>query len=195
MKFKNIRDFIKEIDKGRIIQTSMVCIGTMLVAISALEVKEKEVTDTTNQVVEWNEPWNSYHFHDHIRIRSYEPRFYDRYGYDLYLPMDFVSDNDIVMSVIRGEYGNGEERKQRLEEKGYDYEKIQTMVNDWHNRQEEYQYLYPIVDYSYMLSDDGELVKSGYTITDIDEFGNTQIYYYNNQGELLAVSEDKEMYR
>lgn len=36
----------------------------------------------------------------------------------------------IVNAVIRGEYGNGEERKQRLTEAGYDYEAVQEAVNE-----------------------------------------------------------------
>lgn len=36
---------------------------------------------------------------------------------------------EMVQKVINGEYGNGEERKQRLEAEGYDYRKIQNAVN------------------------------------------------------------------
>ena len=43
-----------------------------------------------------------------------------------------VNDQDkeeIARKVIRGEYGNGNERKKRLEEEGYDYKEIQNLVN------------------------------------------------------------------
>ena len=36
---------------------------------------------------------------------------------------------EIARKVIRGEYGNGNERKKRLEEEGYDYKEIQNLVN------------------------------------------------------------------
>lgn len=36
---------------------------------------------------------------------------------------------EMVQKVINGEYGNGDERKQRLEAEGYDYRKIQNAVN------------------------------------------------------------------
>lgn len=36
---------------------------------------------------------------------------------------------DIVNAVIRGEYGNGEERKRRLEADGWDYTEVQRRVN------------------------------------------------------------------
>lgn len=36
---------------------------------------------------------------------------------------------EIARKVIRGEYGNGNERKKRLEEEGYDYREIQNLVN------------------------------------------------------------------
>ena len=35
----------------------------------------------------------------------------------------------IVRQVIRGDWGNGEERKRRLTEAGYDYGRIQNIVN------------------------------------------------------------------
>ena len=36
----------------------------------------------------------------------------------------------IAMEVIAGKWGNGEERKQKLEHAGYDYQKVQSCVND-----------------------------------------------------------------
>lgn len=36
---------------------------------------------------------------------------------------------EIARKVIRGEYGNGNERKKKLEEEGYDYKEIQNLVN------------------------------------------------------------------
>lgn len=38
---------------------------------------------------------------------------------------------DIAMGVIRGEYGCGEYRKQAIEKAGYNYEKIQTIVDEY----------------------------------------------------------------
>lgn len=37
---------------------------------------------------------------------------------------------EIVTQVIRGKWGNGKERKERLEKAGYDYSEIQKLVND-----------------------------------------------------------------
>lgn len=36
----------------------------------------------------------------------------------------------VALLVISGEYGNGEERKQKLTAQGYDYAKVQSCVND-----------------------------------------------------------------
>lgn len=36
----------------------------------------------------------------------------------------------LACEVIAGKWGNDEERKQRLEAAGYDYQKIQKCVND-----------------------------------------------------------------
>ena len=37
---------------------------------------------------------------------------------------------EIARQVIRGNYGNGEERKKRLEAEGYNYQEIQNIVNN-----------------------------------------------------------------
>lgn len=36
---------------------------------------------------------------------------------------------DVALEVINGVWGNGEERRQRLEAAGYDYNKVQAAVN------------------------------------------------------------------
>ena len=36
----------------------------------------------------------------------------------------------IAQEVINGDWGNGAERKRRLREAGYDYNKVQNKVND-----------------------------------------------------------------
>ena len=38
--------------------------------------------------------------------------------------------DEIAMDVIRGDYGNGEERRERLEAEGYDYSEVQDRVNE-----------------------------------------------------------------
>ena len=37
--------------------------------------------------------------------------------------------DEIAQEVISGKWGNGEERKKRLTEAGYDYETIRVLVN------------------------------------------------------------------
>ena len=39
------------------------------------------------------------------------------------------SNNEIALEVINGKWGNGEERKRRLESQGYNYREIQNEVN------------------------------------------------------------------
>lgn len=36
----------------------------------------------------------------------------------------------LAMEVIAGKYGTGEERKKKLQQEGYDYNKVQKCVND-----------------------------------------------------------------
>jgi GH25 family lysozyme M1 (1,4-beta-N-acetylmuramidase) len=44
-------------------------------------------------------------------------------------PTPKFTTEEMVQKVINGEYGNGDERKQKLEADGYDYRKIQNAVN------------------------------------------------------------------
>lgn len=36
----------------------------------------------------------------------------------------------LALEVLAGMWGNGEERKQKLESSGYDYQRVQSCVND-----------------------------------------------------------------
>ena len=38
--------------------------------------------------------------------------------------------NALAYEVIQGDWGNGEERKERLEAAGYDYDTVQQRVNE-----------------------------------------------------------------
>lgn len=51
---------------------------------------------------------------DHIVADSYEKKSID----------------EVAMEVINGKWGNGEERKRRLTEAGYDYYAVQKRVNE-----------------------------------------------------------------
>ena len=43
--------------------------------------------------------------------------------------MDKKSKTEIALEIIQGKWGNGEERKRRLESKGYNYREVQDEVN------------------------------------------------------------------
>lgn len=51
------------------------------------------------------------------------------FGHPKYDAMQKKSLDEIAKEVISGKWGNGEERKQRLTEAGYDYEAIRSLVN------------------------------------------------------------------
>ena len=36
---------------------------------------------------------------------------------------------DVAYAVLRGDYGNGDERREKLEAEGYDYDAVQSIVN------------------------------------------------------------------
>lgn len=40
------------------------------------------------------------------------------------------TNEEIAIEVIRGDWGNGDERKHRLTQAGYDYTVVQKIVND-----------------------------------------------------------------
>ncbi len=196
MKFKNIRDFAKKINGNRIIQAGIVWLGTLLIAEYALQTSEVEVTNDVSKEMEWNVQGDSILNHNKKEIRDYEngKRSYEENEMFFAREMEFSIYSAIAREVIRGEYGNGEERKQRLEEAGYDYETIRSLVNDWYDRQESYQYMEPLVESTF--TEDGKFVKkSGYSITYLDEFGDKQISYYNNNGKLLYTTETEENYQ
>lgn len=44
-------------------------------------------------------------------------------------PLDRKSNDELAKEVIEGKWGNGEERKKRLEAEGYDYNAVQKIVN------------------------------------------------------------------
>ena len=50
-------------------------------------------------------------------------------------PSEIVT--QVAWEVIRGEWGNGSERRQRLEAAGYDYDTVQDRVNELQNSKEE----------------------------------------------------------
>jgi hypothetical protein len=52
------------------------------------------------------------------------------YARPAYSPEIKKSNEEIAHEVIAGEWGNGEERKRRLEAAGYNYETIRKIVND-----------------------------------------------------------------
>lgn len=39
------------------------------------------------------------------------------------------TNHEAALAVLRGEYGNGEERRRRLWEDGFDYDAVQSIVN------------------------------------------------------------------
>lgn len=66
---------------------------------------------------------------------------------------------EVAMKVINGEYGNGEERKQKLEAEGYNYNEVQSKVNEIINANKKIIYT----------------VKSGDTLSEIAKKYNTTV--------------------
>lgn len=62
-------------------------------------------------------------------IRGYARPRYTRHGPDEDINPTIPID-EVVEDVIRGAYGNGEERQKAIEALGYDYERVRKMVNE-----------------------------------------------------------------
>ena len=73
-----------------------------------------------------------------FRVKKYAKMFLQKLeddeldGFIVAVPQDKkkVTD-DLINRIIKGEYGNGEIRKIRLEAEGYDYEEVRQAVNEW----------------------------------------------------------------
>ena len=59
----------------------------------------------------------------------------------LYKSMDKKSKTEIALEIIQGKWGNGEERKRRLESKWYNYREVQDEVNKITHK-EKYKMIY-----------------------------------------------------
>lgn len=61
--------------------------------------------------------------------RKYKMKVFDNYGNEIYPRKNNKSIDILAREVIRGDWGNGNERKKRLTEAGYDYYAVQRRVN------------------------------------------------------------------
>ena len=80
------------------------------------------------------------------------------------------TNEELANEVIAGKWGNGEERKRRLTEAGYNYEEVQRLVNE----------KYGIYDRYY-------IVKSGDNLTSIaKKFGTTWQKIYEDNKNIIG---------
>lgn len=61
--------------------------------------------------------------------RKYKMKVFDNYGNEIYPRNNNKSIDILAREVIRGDWGNGNERKKRLTQAGYDYYAVQRRVN------------------------------------------------------------------
>lgn len=113
MKFKNVRDFIKKINKDRIMQVGAVCIGTMLITTLSLKTEDNELIENYNHGTSFG---------------------YEKCETFFCKMEEYKTANSVVIEVIQGKYGNGENRKQNLEANGYNYDEIQSEVNEYYKK-------------------------------------------------------------
>ncbi len=138
MKLINTQSFNKKIKKKQIIQAGAICIGTMLITTLSLKTEDAKLLENFNQglemgaikyPLEYNGGKNHYGIRDYNHGASWDYEEYETFFGKI---EEYQTTNSVVMEVIQGKYGNGEDRKQGLEANGYDYDEIQSGVNEYY---------------------------------------------------------------
>lgn len=236
----------KYINKDRMIEAGIICLGTMLITSIAICDNQNEKKETNLSSMDYS----TWHTRNHFDVlRSYEKE--SEYIREDLFHEDYVS---IGEQLMMGIYPIGEKLEVSgcasiysledlnksfkpmysssnieqsnggvvyLDEKGNkvvadtDYKIIECngmgyqhfgylLLNENSQNKWDYegvykkedvslkQHLYPVIDDTFSLSSDGEFVKSGYIVTYLDEEGNVRQSFYNNNGELISDSLDKE---
>ncbi len=162
MKFKNIKGSnISIINKKRMIRTAVATIGAFLITGFALRKDNKaynyDANLSSNMYLASNYDARSYRIEKLSVDKSRSNPIGMETESNFISPNNYFtqSDNKLADDVIRGNYGNGEERKQALKEDGYDYETIQSLVNlKWNNQD------YTIIHPNYIYDASSEQYKS-----------------------------------
>lgn len=113
--------------------------------LSKFNVKKNDKVTRVSVIGEMGKTGNANGVHLHYEIRKADnvynntenpadymgiPNKLGSYNTKNYQKSNEISNiNKVVQDVIFGKYGNGEERKKKLEEAGYNYKEVQNLVN------------------------------------------------------------------
>lgn len=87
------------------------------------------------------------------------------------------SNDQIATEVMRGAWGNGDDRKERLAAAGYDYQAIQDIVNGVHERRSDDQVANEVIANKWGIGDDrrARLESQGYNYDAIQKLVNQKL--------------------
>ena len=115
--------------------------------------------------------------HLHLGLKNKSGKFIDPEKYD-YQEKPMKSIDELAKEVINGKWGNGQERKDKLTDAGYDYKKVQDKVNEILKQDK------PVKSKTY-------LVKRGDTLTGIAKNNNMNMVDLYIKNKKLIDSENK----
>lgn len=180
MKIKNIKKMnLNKQQKNKIVKIAVLTLGVVL--LSAYLMSRKTIDSVKADKVQ--EAFKSTEIPSDITSEI-----------DLEPFEEELKNSMVAIDVINGKYKNGEKRKELLENAGYEYEKIQVIVNKWYKNQKiSERGLVPIVA-DVRVEENGKSVLLGYVITSMYESGETRVFYFDIKGNELFDSKEEQEY-
>lgn len=108
---------------------------TLYAHMKEVYVKNGDIVKKGQDIGYMGDTGNAYGAHVHFEVRNESDKTIDPTAYiDSDLPVQVVQDtktvDELAQEVIQGKWGNGQERKDRLTQAGYDYTTVQNKVNE-----------------------------------------------------------------
>ena len=108
---------------------------TLYAHMKEVYVKNGDIVKKGQDIGYMGDTGNAYGAHVHFEVRNESDKTIDPTAYiDSDLPVQVVQDtktvDELANEVIAGKWGNGQERKDKLTQAGYDYDAVQTKVNE-----------------------------------------------------------------
>lgn len=108
---------------------------TLYAHMKEVYVKNGDIVKKGQDIGYMGDTGNAYGAHVHFEVRNESDKTIDPTSYiNADLPAKVVQDtktlDELAQEVIAGKWGNGQERKDKLTQAGYDYDAVQSKVNE-----------------------------------------------------------------